>query len=45
MALDLSEFDHPSWRTVAGTGASYLVVLGVMFVLLFVLPFLLFLLL
>ncbi|MFC7177241.1 hypothetical protein [Halosegnis marinus] len=42
MALDRSELDHPSWRTVAGTGASYLVVLTVMFVLLFVVPFALF---
>jgi hypothetical protein len=40
-----SRFDHPSWLTAAGTAASYLAVLALMFVVLFVVPFLVFLLL
>jgi hypothetical protein len=44
MALDRSAYDHPSWLTAAGTAASYLAVLGGMFLLLFVVPFGLFLL-
>jgi len=45
-ASDLRErFEHPSWSTVAGTVASYGVILLVMFAVLFVLPFLVFLLL
>ena len=39
----LSEtFDHPSWFTIGGTAIGYLAILTVMFVLLFVLPFVLF---
>lgn len=38
----LPSFDHPVWLTAAGTVAGYLLVLGVLFVLLFVVPFLLF---
>ncbi|EJN60484.1 hypothetical protein [Halogranum rubrum] len=34
--------DHDSWRTVAGTGLGYGIVLLVLFVALFVLPFLVF---
>jgi hypothetical protein len=44
MPLDRSAYDHPSWLTAAGTAASYLAVLGGMFLLLFVVPFGLFLL-
>jgi len=39
MRLDRSTYDHPSWLTAAGTAASYLAVLGVMFLLLFAVPF------
>lgn len=35
--------DHESWRTVAGTGAGYGLILFVLFVALFALPFLVFL--
>ena len=38
-----SEFDHASWRAAAGTLAGYGLVLAVLFVLLFVVPFVLFL--
>jgi hypothetical protein len=41
--LDRSSLDHPSLRSAAGTGASYLLILGVVFFVLFVVPFLLFL--
>ncbi|SFL04774.1 hypothetical protein SAMN04487950_2163 [Halogranum rubrum] len=34
--------DHDSWRTVAGTGLGYGIVLLVLFVALFALPFLVF---
>jgi hypothetical protein len=36
------KFDHPSWFTVGGTAAAYTLLLVVMFVLLFVIPFVLF---
>jgi len=43
MAFDVrSTLDHPAWRTVGGTLAGYLLLLGVMTTLLFVIPFLLF---
>ena len=43
MALDLrSTLDHPAWRTLGGTLAGYLLLLGVMTTLLFVVPFLVF---
>jgi hypothetical protein len=35
--------DHEAWRTLAGTGVGYGVVLLAMFVVLFVVPFLVFL--
>ena len=45
-ASDLRDrFDHPSWSTVAGTALSYGAILLVMFAVLFVVPFLVFLLL
>ena len=43
MAFDLrSTFNHPAWRTLGGTLAGYLLLLGVMTTLLFVVPFLVF---
>ena len=42
MAVDLSEFEHPSWLTAAGTGVGYLLILALMTVLLFIVPWLLF---
>ena len=45
-ASDLRDrFEHPAWTTVAGTAVSYGVILLVMFAVLFVVPFLVFLLL
>lgn len=40
--MDLQEFDHPTWFTAAGTLVSYTVILVTMFVLLFVVPYLVF---
>ncbi|WP_435195615.1 hypothetical protein [Natronomonas sp. EA1] len=40
--MNLSEFDHPSFRTAAGTVASYTLILAVMTVLLFGIPWLIF---
>jgi hypothetical protein len=37
-----ADFDHPAWLTAASTIASYLLVLAVMTVLLFGVPYLLF---
>lgn len=37
------DFDHPAWVTAAGTAGGYLVLLAVMTLLLFVVPYLLFL--
>ncbi|MFP9190819.1 hypothetical protein [Natronosalvus vescus] len=42
MTLDLSSFDHPSWKTAAGTGVGYLLILALMTAVLFVLPWLVF---
>lgn len=42
MNVDLSEYDHPTWLTVGGTAAGYLLLLGAMTVVLFGLPTLLF---
>ena len=39
MDIDL---DHPSWRTLAGTGLGYGAILVLMFLVLFVVPFLVF---
>lgn len=38
MAIDLSEFDHPAWLTAAGTGVGYLLILTLLTVLLFLVP-------
>ncbi|WP_254767691.1 hypothetical protein [Salinilacihabitans rarus] len=42
MALDRAQFEHPSWLTAAGTGVGYLLILLLLFVALFVLPYLAF---
>lgn len=42
MALDLRQFEHPSWIAAAGTGIGYLLLLAVLTVALFVVPWLLF---
>lgn len=39
----MEQFDHPSWFTAAGTLVSYTVILVAMFILLFVVPYLVFL--
>lgn len=36
------DIEHPIWRVVAGTGSAYLVLLALMTVLLFLLPYLVF---
>jgi len=42
-ALDrFDQFEHPAWLTAAGTLASYGLILVFLFVLLFVLPYLVF---
>ncbi|MFC6718791.1 hypothetical protein ACFQGT_15110 [Natrialbaceae archaeon GCM10025810] len=38
MAVDLSEFDHPAWLTAASTVAGYGLILVLMTVLLFAVP-------
>ncbi|WP_424019566.1 hypothetical protein ACOZ4N_08875 [Halorientalis pallida] len=38
----VEKFDHPSWFTIGGTVAGYGLILVAMFVLLFVVPFLIF---
>ncbi|WP_175507176.1 hypothetical protein [Halostagnicola kamekurae] len=38
MAIDLSEFDHPAWLTAAGTGVGYLLILVLLTILLFLVP-------
>lgn len=42
MSSRLATLDEPAWYAVAGTTASYLVILMAMFVLLFVIPFAIF---
>jgi hypothetical protein len=39
MNADFSEFDHPTWFTAGATAVGYLILLGVMTVLLFAIPF------
>lgn len=45
MESPLARFDHPAWITGVATAVSYGLILAFLFVLLFVVPFLLFLLL
>lgn len=40
--FDASGFDHPSWLTALGTGLGYGAILLVMFVVLFVFPYVVF---
>jgi hypothetical protein len=40
--MDVSSFDHDSWRTAAGTGIGYLAILAAITFALFVVPYLLF---
>jgi hypothetical protein len=42
MTVDLREFDHPAWITAASTGLGYLLILAVLTVALFVVPWLIF---
>ena len=42
MENPLADFDHPVWTTGVATGLSYGVVLAFLFVLLFVVPYLIF---
>ncbi|MBZ6496356.1 hypothetical protein [Natrinema longum] len=42
MAVDLSEFEHPSWLTAAGTGIGYVLILAVLTVAMFIVPYLVF---
>lgn len=42
MAVELSEFEHPAWLTAIGTGIGYLIILAIMTVVLFALPWLVF---
>ena len=42
MAVELSEYDHPAWRTAIGTGIGYLIILAIMTVVLFAIPWLAF---
>ncbi|WP_175416427.1 hypothetical protein [Natrinema versiforme] len=42
MAVDLSEFDHPTWLTVVGTGIGYGLILAVLTLAMFVVPWLVF---
>lgn len=38
MALDRREFEHPSWIAAAGTGVGYLLLLALLTVALFLVP-------
>jgi hypothetical protein len=40
--MDVSSFDHDSWRTAVGTGIGYLVVLAAITLAFFVVPYVLF---
>lgn len=42
MALDLHEFEHPAWITAAGTGIGYVLILVLLTVALFLVPWLIF---
>lgn len=42
MAVDLEQFDHPSWLTVAGTGLGYALILAVLTLAMFIVPWLVF---
>lgn len=40
--MNFDAFDHEAWRTAVGTGVGYGLILAVLFVALFVLPYLAF---
>jgi hypothetical protein len=40
--MDASTFDHDSWRTAAGTGIGYLVILAAITLAFFVVPYVVF---
>lgn len=40
--MEVEEFDHPSWLTAVGTFVAYGAILLVMFLVLFVVPYLIF---
>ena len=42
MTVDLKTFDHPSWAAIGGTIVGYLLILALMTLALFVVPWLLF---
>ncbi|WP_408958952.1 hypothetical protein [Natrinema sp. 74] len=42
MAVDFGEYDHPSWLTAAGTGIGYGLILVVLTLALFIVPYLVF---
>ncbi|WP_290816427.1 hypothetical protein [Halovivax sp.] len=42
MNADLGQFDHPSWHAAAGTILGYALIIAVMTVALFVVPYLVF---
>lgn len=42
MAIDIDQFDHPAWLTALGTGIGYGLMLALLTVVLFGLPYLLF---
>ncbi len=42
MAVDFSDFEHPAWLTAAGTGIGYVLILAVLTVALFIVPWLVF---
>ena len=42
MAVDLGQFDHPAWTTAAGTVVGYLLILAVLTIVLFAVPWLVF---
>lgn len=42
MGVDLEQFDHPAWLSVVGVGLGYAIILAVMTVALFVVPWLVF---
>ncbi|MDG5817413.1 hypothetical protein [Natronococcus sp. A-GB7] len=42
MAIDMREFEHPAWLTAGSTVVGYLLILAVLTVALFVVPWLVF---
>jgi hypothetical protein len=42
MAATLDQFDHPAWKTTAGMLVAYVVILGAIGIVFFLVPFLLF---